>query len=691
MEILKPIELSYAESEKNTSFDLTPSKKQTASRRKPQYISYQTIAGIKYVVQVKSGNSFHESIFQALAAASISEWFIGNTATTQKGHFNRIRRFVNWLNQYDIDRNEDNKYECLTSYGVYQRNVLGLKHCDALELKFIISNGLQTTFLSPSEIRYLDNVILLTKANEPSQSSGYTLTRWFCMPWLRSILGENAYLQLESPRRLISSFRITIATTLLYLLECRQIFEERRLPLDHAVESEPISEKQWNEIFLNSIGRFDSDGFATDILTATLLQDFINPSLPSAFHPRISIGNNRQLDRWTNDQGMENRTWREAKLFTPSYLTGYCWLEEILAAWLLACSAIQPSDIPKLAINNFVMERNEKGRLILMQCKYFKGRSGRHHESPMMMASDCSTQALYRYLLDLPNQNHLFSTNVGKSIYLPRLGSAGTCNSEIRFLHQLWKMPQLRQRLDAEFQRGNASSIFLDAMLALELGTPSRASLRDRSSQPVGDSNERTLPSYLFKLSHLKTSAVHAGSDQYRDADLINHHSHTSQTEKHSYLTDSNKDWVNQLGRITRLVLHDLENAVYCPSIQLFKKNVLDRNSRTHVIQASETDEPASINTKDEAVQNMNAHYLIVSDTLDSALYFEHYINEAETHFKKILQVRPDFVERTLLVQVEWMTRTLLKMRQAKAAKSMYPEIKKHLPPMFEYLWLTIE
>ena len=51
-------------------------------------------------------------------------------------------------------------------------------------------------------------------------------------------------------------------------------------------------------------------------------------------------------------------------------------LEQKLAAWLVACEAVQPTDIVKLKRSDYAVELKPSGGLLMMQNRYYKGRSG---------------------------------------------------------------------------------------------------------------------------------------------------------------------------------------------------------------------------------------------------------------------------------------------------------------------------
>jgi len=417
-------------------------------------------------------------------------------------------------------------------------------------------------------------------------------------------------------------------------------------------------------------------------VTATMWADLVLEQSKSELEKIISCSGIEALPLHRD----ESTLWLPPKLFSPAYAEAYSRIEERLCAWLIACLAVQPTDIQKLTPSNFASEFNKGGRLTLMQIKYFKGRAGNEKETNLMLGSECWTQAIYKYLKRIAPSERLFKSEINKSFAMPICGQSVSTNSEINLLHRIWTLPEVQKRLHLEFERSQTTPLFLNAMQAL-------AQLDAKEHERDVKIN-RNVSKYLFKLAHIKTTAVHAGSDKYRESDLINHHSHTSQTEKHSYLTDANKDWVNQCGRITRMVLHDLQNIVYQPSIDLVRKSVLERLLKTRLLETPsvENGNIKSIESIAWRESDVSHDYdLIVNDSIDTAIYFFHYIKQAELAFEKLNRSRPDFVERTLLIQIEWMTQVLGQMKSAKEAQSKYVQICKYLPPLFNHLVDSIE
>mgnify|MGYP000846027724 CR=1 FL=1 len=640
-------------------------------------------SGKKCDVQLTSKNPYHIAIFQALTFGLNSSWFHELSDITKSNQILIVHPFVKWMSGIDKKRSPKNRYECLMDYDVYRKNEVGVKTSTVVRLKLLIEHGLSNPYLTKESVTFLENLLRLSNPPPDDEAQGYSLTQWFTQFNLRNSLGEKKFLSLESPRQLITSFRVTIAVTLSFLIEVRQNWNARESPKHKPKIIGRHWYPDWNRSILKIKGVFGSDGAPADILTSILLYDLVIERAHTAFSNFIRTND---IGNLTNNLNCK-RLWQVPKLFTLDYDHFYSELEETLAAWLIASFAVQPSDVRKLKTSDFAIEYNSAGRPILMQIKYFKGRAGTIKETDVLTGSDCWTKALHEYIKNLPREGRIFEGDFNKSLQFPNLRST-EYNSRFGLLFRIWSIPEVRKRLDAEFSRSNVTSLFLDAMHAIK---DVENIYTNRKS--VAGSNQ-TKYIFLFRLAHIKTTAVHAQSDRYRDSDLINHHSHTSATEKISYLTDKNQEWVNQCGRVTRLVLHDLQNVVYRPSIEAIKDNVsslISKSTLTQGVQFNKEDIKKINHPALTPMDSDDARQLIVADTEDTAIYFLHYIKQAETMFERLNRVRPDFVEMTLIVNVEWMTRMLSKMKSARIAESNYALLRNHLPPLFEYLLETIE
>ena len=118
---------------------------------------------------------------------------------------------------------------------------------------------------------------------------------------------------------------------------------------------------------------------------------------------------------------------------------------------------------------------------------------------------------------------------------------------------------------------------------------------------------------------------------------------------------------------------------------------VNDLELSTRVVEATGS-EDIRVYSLDQSIERIqNDDIILVPDTVEQALLFIHTIAEAEARLPQMLAVRPDWVERTLLIRVEWMTRNLARMRSAAEAQKQYADLKPHLPNLFDYLLETVE
>lgn len=676
------------------SFDAAIPQKPEQIAVNSNRIVYKTSAGTTHIIALEGNNIYEMAIFQAFVAGFSSDWFTNLAEISKPMYYHEVRKLFEWLNISERKIHDDNRYTFLKDYEAFALNERNLKTSRIGYLNQIIREGLHSPLLSENDLRYLDKLLQLSKPEKSPEADPITLSEWLALPCLRAILGEKNYLQLESPRRLFVSFRVTISVTLLYLLEIRNKWQQyNSLTFDTNYRD---WQYHWNPLLINHIGAFSSDGSPANDLSQLLWIDLVKPTHREYLKKNISLSNSRnsRFQKSYIKQGRQRTPWQKPILFQPVYQSSYSNLEEQLLAWLAACETIQPFDIKNLKTTDYAQEINASGRLIAMECNYFKGRAGKTKRPNILMGSDPWTQALFLYISGLLPSSPLFKTQIDNAINLPSLGKNSGKNGLFRILIEIWEIPILQRRIHAALKKSQATSIFLRAMLAIGNNYSDNTKSAGKSTTSIGHKIPHTIispPNHIYSLTHIKNTAVHAGSDAYRESDLINHHSHTSKTEKHYYLTDSNKDFVNRAGRITRLVLHDLHNVVYQPSISSIQREVNDLELRTRITNATGI-EDTSVHQLNQSIDHeADGSEIIIPDTSDNALIFIHYISEAERQLGRLVAARPDWVERTLIVQIEWMTRILSKMRSANSARSIYSNLCAHLPPMFDHILETME
>jgi len=137
--------------------------------------------------------------------------------------------------------------------------------------------------------------------------------------------------------------------------------------------------------------------------------------------------------------------------------------------------------------------------------------------------------------------------------------------------------------------------------------------------------------------------------------------------------------------------LNDLQRSAYNPSISNLIESVNNLNSLTEINSntTSKSIDEQRLTNSIERTQRYSK--LIISDSVDTAIYLIHYINEAERNYKEIVSRRPKWAEDILLVNIEWMTQTLCRMKSSSEAQKQYSEYKEALPPLLDYILETIE
>ncbi len=678
----------YAVKNESSAFDSIHPEEPVKISIQSKRIPFKTKAGTTKVISLKEKNKYHEAIFRGCAAGFQSDWFSRISDVSKPRYFESVQKLFNWINASDYKTTSKKRYSVLKDYEAYNMNERRLKNSNLGSIATTLNEGLGCPTLSNADYDYLQTLLSLSKPAQGPESKPITLSSWFELPWLRAVIGEQAYLQLESPSLLFNSFRVTTATTLLWLLEQRRLW--RQSSIIHFDTSTATWYYDWNRLLLKHIGKFNKLGEPEDELSQLLLLDLVLPSAQASVKSKLAEFGAGNLPRSISSQKFKNIPWQRPVFFHPDYQTEYSAIEELLCAYLVACEAIQPTDIPKLKESNYTCDSTLSGRLLTMECSYYKGRAGTTKQPAILMGRDPWTQALNSYISGL-SEPALFKTSVTAQINFPALKGN---NSTIGLLFRIWKLSGFQKQLKLVLQRAEGTSLFTRAMLALEQGQENSKQFHRRTGKGVNEYKllvSQPLPASIFTLTHIKTTAVHAKTDIYREADLVNNHSHTSLTEKTSYLTDANKEWVNQAGRITRIVLHDLQNVVFQPPVTAISQAVNDLKLRTKIIKVTQTKDVLTHSLIGNTISSHDESALIVSDTTDTALYFIHYITQAEAILPKLLLVRPDWVERTLIVQIEWMTCTLTRMQATATAQKTYIKLAKHLPSLFNHLLGTTE
>ena len=552
----------------------------------------------------------------------------------------------------------------------------------------LLRKSTEKGILTPQELRFVVSLYRASKPLSSQERTSYTLTRHFAsMPWLKQYMGEKWFL-IESPKRLINSFLVSISVSLEAIVQARIATKSFKFENYNSRTKKPYQGSNYWILYGKNLLK---ETLTSDSEELFLLQlaDFVSEQK----HHQIR----RLFDSNTHFDDINSKTKRDLfnrncflkpNLFSPYTSPGPSIIEQQLFAWLCAAQTVAPSSVPKLTKRNFAIEYGPRGNLAYVQCSYHKGRSTDELKSTKILGiDDIETAAITNYIEEYGKGNNFLCPDTLRVIAY-NFDSFGNFLSR---LVRIWQIPSIRERILKEHKKRSIDPIFLDAIetIAKNMGASfpkwchqQKTLGNDVSYKSYVKATKRYTQISLFGLSHIKTSAVHAQSDRYRSGDLLNYNSHTAETEKYSYLTDSNKDWVNQYGRITRLVMSEVErthtkidfNSVITSVRKKTVCKVLAESSSSNNISPSE-------NYSDQK------YSIVVIDSIETVINFLHYIDQAKSNFRDLLAKNQEFVEKVLLPNVEWMSYMLIQKLSPKVVakgKNEFKEVRHILPNLFQ-------
>lgn len=695
------IKVAYGDS--SSDFDKIFPSRQTLLGAVPKRLTLQTGPNSTKTVELSNNNEYVQYIYRAIAAGLASDSFANQVDGSKYSIHKILTHFIKWLNTCDMS--SENCYKLLKLYESKRTNEDNVKPQSSGLRKIIsiVKAGIYSASLDQKTVVYIHELLKSTAVSAPDKVNQITLSAFFAsMSWLRDVMGEVDYLKLESPKRLIDSFSVTIATTLLFIVEAKK---QAQLLLKNPFELQPINVKSQQHIgksysrnLLEKLGSIDKDGQLANDLTRLIIADCVPlDRQDDVLSTWISItpGKRKHFPLKTIINGIRCHHYTESHLLAAKHWNKPSTIEQLLFSWLCAVQMIQPGDIGKLKSNDFVIHRNQHSRPVAIQCTYYKGRSGREYEPPVLETSSIEGRAILAYLDYAESSSSALSEAIS-SIPLSK------CPTSIPDrLIRLWSDKTLNSLILEKMVQRKCSPLFLYAYKSMLVA--SSESYATWCSQNTGGMEgykqnvARPLPSELFGLAAIKTSAVHARSDKYREGDLINQNSHSNQTEDMHYLTDANKDWINQNGRITRAVLLDIERYVYRPNLNAAIQQAHEKMLLTRLISVLD----AGVDNGDEVRINslgrtelgkseineavIDADSIIVLDTPETVINMLHYINEAERQKDTLIANAMSFFERTILPTVEWMHIVMGRMSPVvvQDGERLYKEIQTLLPPLF--------
>jgi hypothetical protein len=696
-------EFSPAYGDDTRAFDIALSNKPTSLNQDALRLE---IDGKLYELDNKSLEAKY--IYKAIISALQSDWYRAQSDKSTKTYKNALTTFLPWISKYTVD--VENRSLILKDFESYRVNEVNVQPQSSGLTRIInlLNNGVDYDS-DRGSIKYIKKLLRNTKISKPGDPQQDTLTGYFAsMPWLREFIGEKNYLKLESPKLLMKSFSVVVATTLLFIIEQKKLAKEKLNDPSELIKRNVKQDRSRIQSFchdlINKLSGFGSDFKPLNELTELLLLDFVSKDKLEDLIVRLKMSDGKKTLSTKYSGRSRKYLFLKPCIFHYDTWDSHSEIEQYLCAWLCAWQAVQPTDIGKLKRNNFVVNRNSHGKAISIQCVYYKSRGQRIHEPPILSATQIEGKALIAYLEELTeNDSKLFLNNV---VGIPHLiFSPHTLPGRIS---RLFQSELIMKEIDKNLQYAKGSAIFIKGYVAVALhheesfdmwGYRQQANNNPVSVKAYRELVKRPLPILHFGLRSLKNSSIHARTDKYRDGDLANQNSHTSLTEKVSYLTDSNQEWVNQNGRITRLIMNDIGTYVYKPNLDAANEIAYEAKLRTRVINALSdgiSDQNAlvintigRIDMKKSVIEFPIIDYtdILVLDSIETVVTMLHYINEADRQCSQLINNAIDFFENTVLPNVEWMEHLLrngkLSPQVVKDGKNEYEEIKEHLPKLF--------
>ncbi|WP_299082403.1 hypothetical protein [uncultured Paraglaciecola sp.] len=707
---------------------LLPNKPKLIDPR-PRRIAIFDNLGHKHFIgpNEKIFNTFSEAIFLAIADGMISDYF--NEQAKTRSHVRSVRDFLIWLNTFEIDSIA--RYDVLHQYEVFRINERGLlpQSTGLDKLIVIMKHGLGSIHLSDDQYYYLLMLLESTTLSASEGRSQITLSSWFSLPWLRPIMGEQAYLKLESAKILMDSFKITVGTVLQILLSAKEeinsILTYNSVNSYSLIDTESIenselekidSDKIFKKVTTHARRKYSSSLFwlvhkhyehsetisKENSTTYRILKlDAFNKAVFTKLEHKLSIHPLSQPPLQYSEENIQKKqNFNCPLLFEPNYLEATNPLEELLAAWILSTLCIQPSDVSNGQIGQFIREYNKSGKLISIFSQSYKSRSDVIHSHPILDGQLAESKALESYFVNIEkSRKNLFSNNkIHAFRYVTRNNEGEAQPSYSALLTRILDDKVIKKLVIEEHRKRKVEPIFLKAYLALDKSTaPAFEAFyqenRDKIDEPRKVYTQRysdAVPVSLFKLSHIKNSSVHSRYDLYRESDLVNQNSHNAEVERLSYIGEANKDAINQRGRISRLVMNDISENLFKPSITKILKKARDMQLQTSLRKTS-NDENYEINTLGIAVnakvedEKFGDHIIIESK--ETAFNMIHYLSQVERFGAVLAERNLPFFESEVLPRTLWIEDTLQRFSNKSLLSETYKkhkELESRLPDLFE-------
>ena len=601
------------------------------------------------------------------------------------------------------------------------------------KIKLMIKDALVlsafTETLTDSERGYLVT-LSNTDVAPREEADPVNLNQWFSQhTWLRRDdigIGHELYARLVSPKALMMSFRVTIETALLYLQASKDaLIDGFRLAgvtpediptlaevvvpdgkrKDHYIRNEKAA--IINRLRAKLVPFLDDIPFLKNALELVIFTEARPQFRKDIFEklltnqPIIAASKKESNGFFISkeqvgfiDVGFLTQLALHVQSPPDNDVIPVSLAESLLFSYLMSHQTVQSSDISKLCLRDFKFVKRVNGHITHIESDYFKGRAKNNiHKVETLKAKDDIGKAVLRYIQDvtaLTQQDKLLTPEIKVNQCNPANLTGMlllACNDTA-----LWQVIQEKQQTQC------TSPVFVKAMYAILSHGVSYAIVK-KAQTPC----ETALPNSFFAFSHIKTSAVYAGSDAFDPTSLINPRSHSNNTEREHYLVEMNQEWENNCGRVTRAVMRDLYVNVFTASDsdkQLFEseftKAVEHIKTRTNDVLACLKVVTEKTNGRVDELGFLGAGSQIevdlpdtiyIQDSPETVLKLKHFLSQLQEKHTALRECAPEFLFFTALPTAELIESLFDNKRFSKASldkgHAMYDKYKSHLPPHF--------
>ncbi|EJE8514990.1 hypothetical protein M5252_002897 [Vibrio parahaemolyticus] len=671
-------------------------------------------------------------IYKAMIAAYNYTFFDKSAALSAKNLFSSAAKpFISWLNAHKIE----NRYEILKLYETDRMDELENHGGDSPlnRLRPVLGYAIESESLgkelSSDEYAYLIE-LRETKPTPNLNKTQKSIASYFgAVDWLRRDdigIGSELYSALASPKLAVNSLSLTAATIILelktYKDELHTLIKSMEPQLSPwlVIESKGIRNEKCkavgNLIYL-MLSAYHKQDNPSNTLKAALEALILSNSRSLAAYSIISsalksqdecdsLFLNKERDKTKVNVVFTHyhcTTLLNGTLFSIEWIKGVLKgdsskaltdVEGLMFACLMASLTVQPTDIPKLRHSDFRLMKIG-GRVTNIECEYFKGRAKVFHTTRSLSARTPEGKALLILLeqqdegLPFFTKQELVMSNQIRSFFgaFNALLQTSDLSEKIKVAHEKQQLPNLMpQAMCALISHGIHPENVVNKY-PKRIATEERRKLVAQSPSPC--------QRYIFGLQAIKNSAVHAFSDPYTLHYLINRNSHSNQTEKVSYLTEENEEWMNSSGRITREVMLDLIQNVFNlnfdqdneeqdneEQVAAFNSEFMavtdsiaykheEMNARLRVVTGQEKGRVNEVGVMALSNQKENEALspIYVSDSPITVLKMHNYLHEFKKNYKKLLSHNPEHLFKTVIPTVEWLEDTLPKLSKASQRK----------------------